>query len=64
MQFVAARHSGRRVREDWITDVTEFKYYDANEAVHKMLTDAGMVQNMSRVGHCIDNGPWKASGVF
>ena len=24
---------------------------------HKMLTDAGMVQSMSRVGRCLDNGP-------
>ena len=107
-----------RPNEKWLTDVTEFKYYDANETVHKlylsaildlcdrrvvayqigncndnqlvfrtfkaalaacpkahplfhsdrgfqytnrtfhkMLTDAGMVQSMSRVGHCIDNGP-------
>lgn len=102
----------------WLTDVTEFKYYDADGAVHKlylsaildlcdrrivayklrdrndnplvfdtlkaalaafpdahplfhsdrgfqytnrvfhkMLTDAGMVQSMSRVGRCLDNGP-------
>ena len=104
--------------EKWLTDVTEFKYFGTDGAVHKlylsaildlcdrrivayqirdrndnllvfdtlraarasfpeahplfhsdrgfqytsrefhrMLTDAGMIQSMSRVGRCIDNGP-------
>ena len=32
-----------------------FQY--TNRVFHKKLEDAGMVQSMSRVAHCIDNGP-------
>ena len=30
---------------------------DTSHAFHHMLEDAGMTQSMSRVAHCIDNGP-------
>ena len=32
-----------------------FQY--TNRTFHQMLEDAGMIQSMSRVAHCIDNGP-------
>ena len=32
-----------------------FQY--TNKTFHKKLVDAGMIQSMSRVGRCIDNGP-------
>lgn len=32
-----------------------FQY--TNRTFHQMLEDAGMMQSMSRVAHCIDNGP-------
>jgi transposase InsO family protein len=32
-----------------------FQY--TNKLFHQKLTDAGMIQSMSRVGRCIDNGP-------
>ena len=32
-----------------------FQY--TNKAFHQKLVDAGMIQSMSRVGRCIDNGP-------
>ena len=32
-----------------------FQY--TSHAFHYMLDDAGMTQSMSRVAHCIDNGP-------
>lgn len=32
-----------------------FQY--TNKTFHQKLVDAGMIQNMSRVGRCIDNGP-------
>ena len=32
-------------------------YQYTNKAFHQKLVDAGMIQNMSRVGRCIDNGP-------
>ncbi len=32
-----------------------FQY--TNRVFHKKLTEAGMIQSMSRVGRCIDNGP-------
>lgn len=84
-QFHAAKPN-----EEWLTDVTEFKWYEGTE-VHKLylsaildlcdrrivsyvlserndnpytnrtfhhkLVQAGMTQSMSRVAHCIDNGP-------
>ena len=49
-QFYAAKPN-----EKWLTDVTEFKWYEGTE-VHKLM-QAGMTQSMSRVAHCIDNGP-------
>ena len=49
-QFYAAKPN-----EKWLTDVTEFKWYEGSE-IHK-LVQAGMTQSMSRVAHCIDNGP-------
>ena len=49
-QFYAAKPN-----EKWLTDVTEFKWYEGTE-IHK-LVQAGMTQSMSRVAHCIDNGP-------
>ena len=30
---------------------------DTSHAFHHMLEDAGITQSMSRVAHCIDNGP-------
>lgn len=32
-------------------------YQYTNRAFHRKLMEAGMVQSMSRVAHCIDNGP-------
>lgn len=32
-------------------------YQYTNQRFHKMLIDAGMPQSMSRVAHCLDNGP-------
>lgn len=32
-----------------------FQY--TNQTFHHMLEEAGMTQSMSRVAHCIDNGP-------
>ncbi len=32
-------------------------YQYTNKAFHQKLVDAGMIQSMSRVGRCIDNGP-------
>ena len=34
-----------------------FQY--TNRTFHQMLEDAGMIQSMSRVAHCIDNGLMK-----
>ena len=36
-----------------------FQY--TNRTFHQMLEDAGMIQSMSRVAHCIDNGPMEDS---
>ena len=39
-----------------------FQY--TNRAFHQMLEDAGMMQSMPRVAHCIDNGPMEGSADF
>ena len=49
------RFYAAKPNEKWLTDVTEFKWYEGSE-IHK-LVQAGMTQSMSRVAHCIDNGP-------
>ena len=39
-----------------------FQY--TNRAFHKKLEGAGMIQSMSRIAKCIDNGSMKDSGEF
>ena len=43
--------------EKWTTDVTEFKVPHSTPSFQNKLKEQGMVQSMSRVACCLDNGP-------
>ena len=43
--------------EEWTTDVTEFKVPHSTPSFQNKLKEQGMVQSMSRVACCLDNGP-------